>query len=329
MAKTIGTDVNQVSITLLDQINGQDKARELLKINLNAFFTNRANNTSSSFGPVLLVGPSGVGKSLICKAIHHELGNLKLIEVNGEMLNDISEITSVLLNACDNTTIFIDECQGLNIKSQNLLLTAISEKKLYIPKIKSKNKTTSIPLSNFTLILASTHEYQLSDALRNRMRIYCRLTYYSLDSLVSIVKQRADALGWRYESLEVLHEIAKRAKQTPRLALNRNLQMAKNVSLVNGNDVITTEDTIKAFELLNLDSIGLDELDQAYLSLLYQHNTMKLNILASKLGLPSQTIQSVIESYLLRQDLIEKIGSERHITGNGIKHIEMNGDPNE
>ena len=162
--KTIGTDVNQIDITSLSHINGQPQVQEVLRVSIDAFFQNRAVNPDSCFGPVILLGPSGVGKTLTAKAIHCELANLKLIESNGEMLNSTHELTSILLTADENTTVFIDECQALSVKAQHLLLTAISEKKLYIPKGRSTKSKREIPLANFALILASTHEFQLQDA---------------------------------------------------------------------------------------------------------------------------------------------------------------------
>jgi len=319
---TVGTDVNQVEINSLSHIKGQPHIQEVLRVSIDAFFQNRANNDKSTFGPVLLLGPSGTGKTLTAKAIHSELANLNLVESNGEMLNNTAELTSVLLTADDNTTVFIDESQALNSKAQHLLLTAISEKKLYVPRGRSKNVKREIPLANVVYVLASTHEFQLQDALRNRMRIYCRFDYYSIEDLTDIVKQRADALKWGYESVDVLRELASRAKQTPRLALNRNLQMAWNVCSSHDRTTLTMEDVTEAFRLLQVDSIGLDSLPREYLKQLARYNSMKLNVLASKLALPRQTIAEVIEPYLLRTELIEKKGSDRAITAKGRTHLE-------
>ena len=320
--KTTGTDINQVEITSLCHIHGQPHIQELLKVSIDSFFTNRANNEKSTFGPVLLLGPSGVGKTLTAKAIHAELANLQLIESNGEMLNNTVELMSILLTADENTTIFIDECQALSTRAQHILLTAISEKKLYIPRGVSRKTKREIPLANFVLILASTHEFQLQDALRNRARVYCRFNYYSIEDLTGIVKQRADALNWQYESIDVLREIAKRAKQVPRLALNRNLQMAWNVCSSNDRSVITMNDVFEAFRLLNICPLGLDSIELDYLRELSKSKRMKLNVISSKIGLPNRTISSVIEPYLLRTELIEKIGSDRAITVKGKEHIE-------
>ena len=139
--KTIASDVNQFEITSLSKIRGQKKVTDLLKVNIDAFFQSRQNENTGTFGPALLVGPSGTGKSLIAKALHAELANLDLIETNGEMLSNSSELVSILLSATENTTIFIDECQGMNPRSQHILLTALSEKVIYVPKRAARNNT--------------------------------------------------------------------------------------------------------------------------------------------------------------------------------------------
>ena len=200
------------------------------------------------------------------------------------------------------------------------MLTAISERKIYIPRSRKKSPC-SISLPNLCVILASTHEFQLQDALRNRMRLNCRFDYYSKQDLVDIIRQRTTALKWQCESDEVLLEIAKRSKQVPRIALNRHLQMAFNVASSRGSNVITMADTLKAFELQEVDELGLDSQERAYLQILSKHPSMKLNVIASKLLLPRQTIVNVIEPYLLRTDLIHKDGCERVITEKGLEHL--------
>ena len=117
----VATDINQVEITSLNHIKGQKQVVDLLRINLDAYFNSRSDSTAPAFGPILLTGPSGTGKSLIAKAIHSELGNLTLIETNGEMLTKPSEIYSILMNSDENTTIFIDETQGVSSQVQHIL----------------------------------------------------------------------------------------------------------------------------------------------------------------------------------------------------------------
>jgi Holliday junction DNA helicase RuvB len=319
--KTVGTDVNQVEITSLSHIVGQAQVREVLRVSIDSYFQHRATNPDSVFGPALLVGPSGVGKTLTAKAIHSELANLNLVETNGEFMNKGQELLDTLVIADENTTVFIDEAQSLDTENQHILLTAISERKLYLPRNRSSKVPRTIPLAPFVLIMATTHEFQLQDALRNRMRIYGRFDYYSTEDLVEILRQRIRSLGWAYESEEVLYSLASRAKQTPRLVLNRNLQMSWNVASSNNRTTITMEDVIEAFRLLQVDAMGLDPVEQTYLKEMAKRGSAKLNVLASKIGLPPQTISSVIEPYLLRADLIAKEGVDRVITEKGMKHI--------
>jgi len=317
-----GTDVNQVEILSLSKIRGQKKVTDLLKVNLDAYFQSRQTGTPSSFGPVLLCGPSGTGKSLIAKALHAELANLNLIETNGEMLSSSTELISILLSATADTTVFIDEAQGMNSRSTHILLTALSEKVIYVPKRGSAKSKRVIPLENFTLLMATTHEYCLQDALRNRMRIYCRFEHYALPDLVEIVRQRALALKWDVESEQVLIEIAKRSKKTPRIALNRNLQMCWNVCSSQGREVITMADVKQAFTLLNVCSLGLDELERNYLRTLQQNGSAPLNVISSKLALPTQTIKSVLEPYMLQEGLIMKEkNSHRALTPLAEEHL--------
>jgi Holliday junction DNA helicase RuvB len=318
----IGTDVNQTEIMSLSHIHGNSHIVELLRTSIDAYFQNRATNPDkTTFGPVLLVGPSGTGKSATAKAIHYELANRNFVETNGEILNTSSELAHILLTADRDTTVLIDEAQALNNKNQHILLTAISEKILFAPKGNTKHKQ-AIPLADFTLLFASTHEFQIQEALRNRVRLICRTDYYSNETLAEILAQRIVSLGWGIESKDVLIEISRRSKATPRIALQRNLQMAWNITCSNNRTIITMKDVRKAFHLLQIDELGLDTIERNYLKELAKHKNMKLNVIASKLGLPTRTISSVIEPYLLRQELIHKDGSNRVITEKGKAHIQ-------
>jgi len=320
----VGTDVNQVNIISLSQIQGQPQVIDILEVNLRAYRNIRSasGNSSLSLGPVILCGPSGTGKTIVARALHEEVGNLKLVETNGVALNNKLELFSILINADGNTTIFIDESQSLDSKAQHILLTALSERKIYVPAYIASTSSYTIPLANFTMILATTHEYMLQHALRNRMRIYCRFDYYSVEDLVEIVRQRANALYWQYESDEVLIIIAQRAKGTPRLALNTNLQTCWYVAKSHDHNVITLEDVHEAFCYLQIDKLGLDKVERAYLEVLLEGGRSSLGVLSSKLSLPPLTIQRVIEPYLLKKDFIIKDKSAvRIITAKGRKHI--------
>jgi len=323
MKNITGTDVNQVKLTSLSHIHGQPQVVNKLNVYINAHFNNRSEskNADSSFGPVAFYGPSGLGKTITAKAVHAELGNLHLIETNGVTMNAKAELYTILLNADENTTIFIDEAHGMNFKTQLILLTALSERTLRVLAGTSNYRT--IPLANFTMILATTHEHMLLGALRNRMRIDCRFKDYLLDDLVEIVRQRIEALNWQCESDEIVRIVAQRAKGNPRQALHKNLQMCWHVAKSHDRDMIMLDDANEAFHYLQIDELGLEYLDRAYLKVLYDCGPSPLGILSSRLSLPTLAIQRVIEPYLLKEGFVIKgKSSVRVIMEKGREHIE-------
>jgi len=321
---SLGNDVNEVRVTSLSHIRGQRQVTDALHTHLRAYFNMRATTGHSDlcFGPTLLCGPAGTGKTMTARAIHSELGNLRFILTNGETLNRTSQLFLVFINADEHTTILIDEAQAMSAKTQHILLTAISERALPI-STGSLRSGYAIPLKNFALILATTHEYRLQDALRDRMRIHCRFRYYAVEDLVEIVRQRIEALHWPYESDEVLRTIAQRSKGTPRQALNRHLQTCWSVVKSHDGDIITMEDTLRAFQQLQVDELGLEDIDRRYLSVLAEHGPTPLGVVGAKLGLPARTVQNVIEPYLLREGFFTKDKSSmRTITEKGRRHLE-------
>lgn len=321
------TDINQTHPRLLSEVIGQKPVVDYLKLSLDAYFNIRAASQQSDvpFGPVLFAGPSGTGKTLIANIVHAELGNDKLIETNGQTLMSKTELYSVLIGADANSTVFIDEAQGLNTAAQHILLTALSEKKLYVPAAMNGSGSCALPLTNFTTLMASTHEYLLQDALRNRMRIYCRFEYYSIQDLIEIVRQRITALKWEVESDDVLQWIAQGCKHTPRLALNRNLMTAWHVTLGHRRKVITLEDVKEAFFHLQIDRQGLDQVDRSYLRVVFESKRTSLSVLSSVLSLPAYTIQRIVEPYLFKRGFVRKDGSLRVLTETGRKYIQNSG----
>lgn len=317
-------DVNHVEPIDLSHIKGQPQVTDALQVYLRAYFNVRSvtGNATQPFGPVLLTGPSGTGKTLVAKAIHCDLGNLRLIHTNGEALNERGSLFGTLITADEHTTVLIDEAQGMNARTQRILLTAISERCLPTSLGPSRVPYT-ISLDSFTLVLATTDEYLLQDALRNRMRVYCQFNYYSVDDLADIIRQRAAALHWPYDSPDIPYQVAQRAKGTARVALNRILQTAWQVAQSHDHDAIIPTDLEEAFHHLRLDDCGLDDTDRRYLSILAQDGHAPLNVLSARLGLPSLTIRNVVEPYLLRKGLVTKDRSAmRVLTERGRSQFE-------
>jgi len=319
------SDVNQIRNIKLSDIIGQPQVISLLELNLQAFRSIRQNSPTKppQFGPVLFSGPSGTGKTMTAKATHNAIGNTKFIAVNGVTLSKKAEFFSTMINADDETTVFIDEAQAIDKKTQQLLLTAISERKLYVPAGDFSDERYTMSLANFALFLATTDEYCLIGPLRNRMRFNCRFDYYQNKDLIEIVRRRADALQWRYESEEVLEMLAGRAKATPRLALEGNLHHSWSQAVRNQRYTITVQDVHEAFIILQIDEEGLDQDDRSYLDILYHYGPSPLNLISSRLSKPESTVSRVLEPYLIRNDFVIKDKhSLRIITSKGKTHLE-------
>jgi Holliday junction DNA helicase RuvB len=322
---TFNTDVNQISITSLDQIIGQRQVVNALKFYKKAHdnFRFMQGDSKVSFGPAMFTGPPGTGKTMTVKALHSHLKNKFFLETNGETLNNKSEIYDTMMGAKDCTTYFVDEAHALNSKIQDIFLTAISERTIHVPARNRKDRGYNIPIANLTWIFATTDEYRLKEPLRNRMKIICRFEYYSAEDLIEIVRQKVDMLGWSYESEEVLYLIASRAKATPRTALLRNLQTACDAAIGHNREFITISDVHEAFHHLQIDALGLEKNDRSYLRILLNEGPTPLNVLGSKLAVPPQTILKVIEPYLIKEGYVVKDkASLRKITVKGKNHIE-------
>ena len=296
-----------------------------MQTSIEAYFNDKMVGRNPSYGPVALVGPSGTGKTLVAKAVSAALGT-ELKTINGHNLSLNHNLYSFFLDANEtSTTLFIDEAQGVNHQTQERMLTIISEGYLEVPT-KSSKRICRMPVPKCPIIIACMSEYYLIPAMRTRMRIYCRFDYYSNEDLIEITRQRANALQWKVESDEILTEICIRAKNVPRLAL-RNLQLCWNVTRSLDLDTITMEHVKQAFMLSEIDQQGLDYLERSYLRLLSDESPLALNMISARLGaggIPTQTIKTVIEPYLIQEGLVSKEGSLRIITQKGRNHIVSN-----
>jgi hypothetical protein len=184
---------------------------------------------------------------------------------------------------------------------------------------RSGSSIQAIPVADFTLVAATTEPYQILEPLRQRAKLHLELSFLSQSDLVTVVERRCRALSWDIEPA-VLPEIAKRARGVPRLAL-RLTASARRVSRADGRTLITTEDLSRALELEQLDNLGLGPLESKYLKLLLE-GPRRVNVLASALGVPSKTLSSVTEPFLIRAGLVDKDdSSKRVLTPEGRRHV--------
>ena len=214
----------------------------------------------------------------------------------------------------------LEEASGLSDAVQLALYLAIDSKKVYVP---GKNRSpVALDLEPFILLLNTTHEFTLNDSLRQRCRIILRFQHYSDAELRLIAKQRASALGWQVVD-EVFDEAAKRGRGTPRLVL-RLLNASQRTARSEGAATVTLDHFRKTCLLEAVCCKGLDINEQRYMQILLE-GPQRVNVIASKMGLPRKTVQEVIEGdYLLRSSLVAKEeDSRRVLTPEGLRHARL------
>lgn len=277
------------------------------------------NNDGRFESPVLMVGPGGCGKSQTAKCIANMLG-AECRVVLAQTLRTTADVAACFLEQKAGSVLFLDEASGLSDTVQLAMYLAIDSKRVFVP---GRNRSpVALDLEPFILLLATTHEFSLNDSLRQRCRILLRFQHYSEEELRLIAKQRAHALGWDVAD-EVFIEAAKRGRGTPRLVL-RLLNASQRTARSEGSTVVSMDHFRKTCLLEAVDCKGLDVNEQRYLQILLD-GPQRVNVIASKMGLPRKTLQDVIEAdYLLRSSLIEKDDlSRRVLTPEGLSHARL------
>jgi len=283
-------------------------------------FRSWVNSEPPGFPHILISGGAGLGKSLLAGIIARELGG----ELHEELAQNLSAPVSLhglLLLAEQEDCIFVDEIHEMPLLVQTTLYRAIEERKLFLPTRGNSEPNNSVLLPNFCLIAATTDEWALSKPLRDRFKLILRLEYYSEDELSKLLHQRAQRLGWSVSD-EALRGIAKRGRGTPRLAM-RLLEAARRMTRALDETEISAANLKLTCNIEQIDKLGLDILEQNYLKLLREANgsPVRLNILATQLGLPTRTIERIIEQDLIRLGLVTKDDSGRILTIKGKQHI--------
>ena len=308
-------EINDVAPTSLAHLIGQRSVVEQVKVALDA-----ARMDGLSFPGSLLVGPPGTGKSQVAKVIASEMCG-EFHEVLGQAIQSPADFNALLLGAKDKDILFIDEVHELEKEYQTALFTALDQKRVFLQGGRGRTPQ-SIPLADFSLLLATTDEFKLLAPLRDRMRLTLRFEFYSPEELVVLLRQRSRALGWPVDD-NVLAPVAARSRGTPRLAL-RLLQSCRRVARSEGESAVTPGHLERACALEGIDRLGLGPTEQAYLRILCE-GASRLNVVASRLGLPTRTVADVTEPFLIRAGLVAKDDQgRRQLTAEGRCHLSNN-----
>jgi holliday junction DNA helicase RuvB len=311
------TDINDVTPSSLAHLIGQKGVIAQVAVALEAAWAD-----GKKFDSALLVGPPGVGKSALAQVIAQEMA-ADFHEILGQSIAGPADLNALLLATKDKDVAHIDECHELRKPYQTALYLAVDRRQLFLQGGRSGRLPQSIPIADFTLLLSTTDEYRLLQPLRDRMKLVLRFDFYTTQELTTLLRRRSQALRWPVDEA-VFPQVAQRSRGTPRLAL-RLLQSCRRVCRAEGQTTTTLGHLERACQLEQIDPLGLGPMEQQYLGLLMAGAT-RLNVLASRLGLPAPTVSQVTEPFLVRAGLIGKDdGGRRQLTALGREHLARQG----
>lgn len=301
----------------LSEYIGQDKVKENMKI-----FIEAAKKRGEPLDHVLLYGPPGLGKTTLSGIIAHELGvNFRV--TSGPAIEKPGDLAAILTNLSDNDVLFIDEIHRLSRTIEEILYPALEDYVLDIIIGKGPSaRSIRVDLPKFTLIGATTRAGQLTSPLRDRFGVILRLELYNNEQLCDIIMRSAVILGIACEKEGAL-ELAKRARGTPRIA-NRLLKRVRDFADVMGDGKITAEIADIALDRLEIDSLGLDNMDKRMLEMIikgYGGGPVGLETLASAIGEEAITLEDVCEPFLMQLGFISRTPRGRCATRLAYEHM--------
>jgi Holliday junction DNA helicase RuvB len=301
----------------LKEFVGQHKVREQITLLINS-----AKARGESAEHILWAGPPGLGKTTLAMIIAHESG-APLRVTSGPAIQNAGDLAAILSSLLEGEVLFIDEIHRMSKSAEELLYLAMEDYRIDVMVGKGPG-ATSIPLdlAKFTLVGATTRSGMLPNPLRDRFGFTAHLEFYSAPELTRVLERAARIMSIDLDE-PALSLIASRSRGTPRIA-NRLLRRVRDFSLVKGGGESQQDTVAQALELYEVDAQGLDRLDRAVLVALahkFDAKPVGLSTLAIAVGEEPETIETVVEPFLIREGLIARTPRGRQITPAGMAHL--------
>ncbi|HEV7660645.1 MAG TPA: Holliday junction branch migration DNA helicase RuvB [Allosphingosinicella sp.] len=301
----------------LDEFVGQKAARENLRV-----FIDAAKSRGDALDHVLFYGPPGLGKTTLAQIIARELG-VGFRATSGPVIAKSGDLAALLTNLEDGDVLFIDEIHRLAPAVEEILYPAMEDRMLDLMIGEGPSaRSVRIDLPKFTLVGATTRQGLITTPLRDRFGIPVRLTFYSVGELEQVVRRAARLLGLALTE-DGAREVARRARGTPRVA-GRLLRRVRDFAQAAGDAEVDARVADAALTRMEVDHLGLDAMDRRYLLMIadiYKGGPVGVETLAAGLSEPRDTIEEVIEPYLIQLGLVARTARGRCLNGPAWAHL--------